>query len=1481
LLYVNGVLNGTVDVTDAAICNSTNNLKIGWSDWTSDIKFNGTIDEARIWNRSLSASEISQMYKGNLMKYNSSQWYFYSNQSSLTIGGYTYYALAKDTNNNENQTETRTLNITEVPTYPPTMQEVILNSTYGTNYTTENLTAYAINVTDADNESVRTIFNWYKNNTPIMMLNMPFEGGSNATWTKDYALGNNGTVTNAAWNRTAGYNGFGAYRFDGDGDYISISSMVNLSSRNFTLAAWAQRNSFGQQYILAQGIDTTNKGLSFGFDPVNKFQLGFYLNDLYTDEIYNDTAWHFWVGTYNADTNDRKIYSDGVLVENDTATADFQGNGTVYMGRKAWATTNYFNGTIDEVMIFNRTLTSQQVAALFNNRTDRIVSQELNVNDTWKACITPNDGTQDGATNCSNNLTIRANVVPLFSNAVNSSANFTKNTNFTANITIDNDALDAYIFATNASGTWTNKTVDISGIEYNASESATIGVGRGSGVCWYYWANDTSGLNNQSSTYCFAVNNTAPTQSIPWIGSHNRFARSLVGEWRFENSNATWTYDETGRNNGTVVNATLSDKGRVGRGFEFNGVTNCITLNNIIFNSTDTNKTYSVSAWIKSNSTARQAIVSQYAGAGNERGGLEIISGNLRYWKGGNNVISTKIVNDNVWHFVAWTKSSNETNGLNLYIDGLLNKTGTDIYAYESANTAVGGYACSSPGGTSNSPFNGSIDEVAIWNRSLGANEIADLYNTTRGKFAYDSQDIGASANETNDVDNDAVINTYNWLVNNISLAVMNMPFAVEQYYARDYALGNNGTMSKYTTSCPDNYCAWTTGKVGNALQFDGVNNAIQGPATNTYVHNSSYTLMLWANALNKSGSSTLFLGVGGWDTMTYRGATGYLAYSITYDSCPALTYTVPNPLSKWVHVAVVVTPEPNAGASNKTLYVNGTAVASACVNISTNNAALRFDVCGYSSQTNYAFNGTCDEFRLWNRSLTATEIINIYNNESIGQYDVNMNRTNLKAEYNLNQTTSQTAIESSQGLNATLYGYTRPQYNSTGGKYGGAYQFDGTPGLNINVNMSKGNLSNFSVCEWVYKLSGQPSYSATFYTNDNTKFTVPSGYTYIVGETNTSCNQVLNNNQWNYYCIVFSASDGNKSYIYLNGTLMKNCSYSKSSVSFNTLTIGKDDCCGTARVFNGTIDEVMIFNRTLSASEIKTIYESGYRNIMKAETTLGETWQACITPNDGALEADTKCTSEMPIQTLSSPILFRPNAGNLTVFDRKSWLEWFNLALDFVNYEVMVSNDSGFASSLARGSDIASGSGTHSEAWGNLTSYQNSTIALPVDALNYWKARAYSEDEYGTWSTFEYFTIPSVVSVNFTVDTINFGNLLSTAENDTTSNNPYPFVIQNDGNVLVNGTVTSTFLWTTVPEPSRHYQYKFRVNETGAFNETLSKMNWENCTDTASELANLAELLYEMNKRAVFMDIKVAPPSDEPAGAKNAIVTLNVQIAE
>ena len=73
--------------------------------------FKGIIDEVRIYNRSLSAAEISMHYYSNLQKYNSTQGYFYTNVTNLTQGTYTYYGWANDSAGYANNTETRTLTI--------------------------------------------------------------------------------------------------------------------------------------------------------------------------------------------------------------------------------------------------------------------------------------------------------------------------------------------------------------------------------------------------------------------------------------------------------------------------------------------------------------------------------------------------------------------------------------------------------------------------------------------------------------------------------------------------------------------------------------------------------------------------------------------------------------------------------------------------------------------------------------------------------------------------------------------------------------------------------------------------------------------------------------------------------------------------------------------------------------------------------------------------------------------------------------------------------------------------------------------------------------------------------------------------------------------------------------------------------------------------------------------------------------------------
>ena len=107
--YINNSLRDTI-VADGLGAVDTNPVEIGGRQvWGVAGYFNGTIDEVRIWNRSLSSEEINQSYYSNLYKYQSNTWNYITNQSNLVNGTYTYYGYVNNSLGYSNFTETRTL----------------------------------------------------------------------------------------------------------------------------------------------------------------------------------------------------------------------------------------------------------------------------------------------------------------------------------------------------------------------------------------------------------------------------------------------------------------------------------------------------------------------------------------------------------------------------------------------------------------------------------------------------------------------------------------------------------------------------------------------------------------------------------------------------------------------------------------------------------------------------------------------------------------------------------------------------------------------------------------------------------------------------------------------------------------------------------------------------------------------------------------------------------------------------------------------------------------------------------------------------------------------------------------------------------------------------------------------------------------------------------------------------------------------------
>jgi hypothetical protein len=307
----------------------------------------------------------------------------------------------------------------------PFLTTVTLTSSSATNTTVENLT---VTTDQDDNASVKLIYNWIKDGTSLSVLNMPFENNTadTSSTTGDYSgYENDGTITGATWNATGGYDGWGAYYFDGSNNYITLSNEPNFDfTENFSMTAWIYLESAHNSTSAQMNVYSKRASYSFALLASGKLDFSFYdgsWTDILSDKDSWEIGWYHVAGTWDSDSNDVKLYINGV--ENGSgsyAGTPSQNNYAVAIGIYGGGlNTADFKGTIDDAMIFNYTLSPEQVQALYENRTDLIVSQETSIDSNWNVTVTPNDGSQDGTAMWSNTITIleeaEAEAVPEFS----------------------------------------------------------------------------------------------------------------------------------------------------------------------------------------------------------------------------------------------------------------------------------------------------------------------------------------------------------------------------------------------------------------------------------------------------------------------------------------------------------------------------------------------------------------------------------------------------------------------------------------------------------------------------------------------------------------------------------------------------------------------------------------------------------------------------------------------------------------------------------------------------------------------------------------------------------------------------------------------------------------------------------------------------------------------------------------------------------
>jgi len=219
----------------------------------------------------------------------------------------------------------------------------------------------------------------------------------------------------------------------------------------------------------------------------------------------------------------------------------------------------------------------------------------------------------------------------------------------------------------------------------------------------------------------------------------------LVGYWPFDEVTGTTTNDLSSGNHDGVFSTGVStnQSGKIGTSFEFDG-TGIVDINSSLSLGT----VMTVSAWAYLPETTNGSIINigcADTGWGCSSTGIGIGIGDTTFDDPGNNFF---IVNNGIawdspvtsigagWHYITVVMASDTIVGQ--YIDGVYRKN-YDAFGQGAKNLPfvplvtndtikIGGYFSDY-----NRLFTGKIDEVAIWNRPLSAQEISKLYNNGNG----------------------------------------------------------------------------------------------------------------------------------------------------------------------------------------------------------------------------------------------------------------------------------------------------------------------------------------------------------------------------------------------------------------------------------------------------------------------------------------------------------------------------------------------------------------------------------------------------------------------------------------------------------------------------------------------------------------------------------------------------------------------------
>lgn len=667
----------------------------------------------------------------------------------------------------------------------------------------------------------------------------------------------------------------------------------------------------------------------------------------------------------------------------------------------------------------------------------------------------------------------------------------------------------------------------------------------------------------------------------------------------------------------TSITATTSmfTPGRRGQALQFDGVDDDVRILDTasIDGATGAGQARTWSFWLRKGTGSNNLVIDkssifngnhiwvEYTTGSKIRGGVVAATG----------LTSASTLRTGEWYHVTFTYDGSNTR---MYINGRLDAGPTAQTAPADDNSAifVMGYTSEQYSAA------GALDDLRIYDRALSAAEVSALYRLNNARFS--STPVGVVGEGLRR----GLVGHWTFDGGDMSPTVLDK--------------SGNGWHARLV-----NMTATTTaiGVVGQAIKFNGVNQFASTTSFTALNSATQLTVCGWSMIPSLSGTddvgdAAIFAkgfntGIADenlmlWYNVNALPGDGLQVYTFNVGNVSSLTNRV-NGVTKatpnvWQHVCGVM------NGTNRYVYLNGNLDASEGSAVlgtypgGTTDARLG----GWADNGNFYHEGKIDDVRVYNRAFSAFEIQQLY---AMGASRIATAPTVPQGEgltsglvgywrfdgADINWATGSVVDRSGQentGQIVNLSTTTTPVIGASGQ----AFYFDGTAGVVTGGSASMiDNMSALSIAVWAkangYGEAGQGYFldkrnNATggwhfqnLITGGRIEFTVDFDGTDLDVYSANNTFTTSDFGQWTHWVVTWDGSTASTSVrMYKNGFEV---SYSPSTVdgvgsrvddSARILGIGNRPTDG--RTFHGALDEVRLYNRVLSAGEVKQLYNNG-----------------------------------------------------------------------------------------------------------------------------------------------------------------------------------------------------------------------------------------------------------------------------------------------